>query len=376
MQENDIEILEVGELKDTPQRKETPKKKKRKLKNPWKKKKEKKNKKIRISTIVFLVLDIGALLCLFLAYGPFSYLRNLYITSSMETMTHKYLARTIYSDKMIANTLSKNKVIEGTESTNAGDITFTEIKETDTYESIYEEQILKKDEGNDLYKIIEVEGNGYKGHMVVIYDPSRIELVQSSRIRYGGQQLDTMAKENNALAAINASGFTITSGALNPVGTVIMDGKLISDSGETGYGGGIVGFNKDHVLVLSRKSAQEALNEGIIDAMDFGPFLIVNGVPATFRGNGGYGLASRTAIAQRKDGIVLFVVIDGRRPGHSLGIDMVDLTNLLLKYKAYNASNLDGGGSSTLYADGSIISIAGGYGYSGDRYLPNAWMLK
>ena len=73
--------------------------------------------------------------------------------------------------------------------------------------------------------------------------------------------------------------------------------------------------------------------------------------------------------------IVLMLVIDGRRPGHSLGVDMVELTNIMLKYGAYNASNLDGGGSSTFYANGKILSVAGGAGYSGDRYLPNAWLV-
>lgn len=100
-----------------------------------------------------------------------------------------------------------------------------------------------------------------------------------------------------------------------------------------------------------------------------------NGVASQFKGNGGYGIAPRTAIGQRKDGIVLMLVIDGRRPGHSLGVDMVELTNIMLKYGAYNASNLDGGGSSTIVVNGETLSVAGGSGYTGDRYLPNAWLV-
>ena len=115
---------------------------------------------------------------------------------------------------------------------------------------------------------------------------------------------------------------------------------------------------------------------GVRDAVSFGPFLIVNGVASEFRGNGGYGIAPRTAIGQRKDGIVLMLVIDGRRAGHSLGVDMVELTNIMLKYGAYNASNLDGGGSSTIVVNGETLSVAGGSGYSGDRYLPNSWIVE
>ena len=54
---------------------------------------------------------------------------------------------------------------------------------------------------------------------------------------------------------------------------------------------------------------------------------------------------------------------------------MVELTNIMLKYGAYNASNLDGGGSSTIVVNGETLSVAGGYGYQGDRYLHNAWLL-
>ena len=49
------------------------------------------------------------------------------------------------------------------------------------------------------------------------------------------------------------------------------------------------------------------------DAIQFGPFLIVNGKPSFVKGNGGWGIAPRSAIGQRQDGIVLFLVINGRR---------------------------------------------------------------
>ena len=61
---------------------------------------------------------------------------------------------------------------------------------------------------------------------------------------------------------------------------------------------------------------------------------------------------------------------------------MAELTELFVRYKAYNAANLDGGGSSALWArknptdsNGSLINKPVGYGYSGERYLPNAWMV-
>ena len=114
---------------------------------------------------------------------------------------------------------------------------------------------------------------------------------------------------------------------------------------------------------------------GVRDAMTFGPFLILNGEKAEMKGDGGWGYAPRTAIAQRKDGVVLFAVSDGRGKGSS-GLSMVQLADFLMQYGAYTAANLDGGGSSTLVVNGKLINDPGGYTYTGQRYLCNAWILK
>ena len=335
-----------------------------------------KEKKISKLNITFIILDILALGVIFLAYGPISYFRNLLVTTAMTTMSHHYLARTIYTDKMISYTLSNNYVSEGKQNTNTSDI-IIDNEDDGNYESIYEEQILKRDQDNDLYKVIPIDENGYKGYLVAIYDPSRVSLAISSRAERGGQQLPDMANENDAKVAINASGLYNTSSiAIRATGTVIKDGKIYSVGGGTGWGGGLIGFNNDNVLVLTRENASVAIENGMRDAVEFGPFLIVNGEASTVVGNGGYGVAPRTAIGQRKDGIVLFLVIDGRNPGYSVGIDMAGMINIFKRYKAHNAANLDGGGSSTLVINGEVVNNPKGYGYEGGRYLINSWIVK
>ena len=117
----------------------------------------------------------------------------------------------------------------------------------------------------------------------------------------------------------------------------------------------VIGFTKDDKLVLGKMTLSQAKEAGIRDAVTFGPFLIVNGKPSSVLGNGGWGQAPRTAIAQRQDGIVLFLIIDGRtitKPG----ADMNDLIDILQKYGAYNAANLDGGTSSVMAVDGKLIN--------------------
>lgn len=338
------------------------------------KRKSKKNKSNKKWVITFGILDGLAIICLFLMYGPISYFRNLWVTSAMTTMNHRYLAYIFFNEKQINTIMSNNIVIEVEGDTNQEEIEFNE-EEIIEYASFEEEQVLKRDEGNDLYKVVPIEGNGYKGNLLVIYDPSKLQLIQTPNLRIG-KTIETFVREYGAVAGTNAGGFVYSDAyGYTPTGTVIIDGVVVNDSLGTGWGGGIIGFTNDNVLVLTKSTAQQAIEMGIRDAVSFGPFLIVNGVPSQFRGNGGYGVAPRTAIGQRQDGIVLLLVIDGRRAGHSLGVDMVELTNIMLRYGAYNASNLDGGGSSTLVVNGKTLSVAGGYGYSGDRYLHNAWLL-
>ena len=166
-----------------------------------------------------------------------------------------------------------------------------------------------------------------------------------------------MADDNDALIAINGGGFidpNYNSNGANPLGITFADGRLITSNVYNGAGG-LIGFTQENKLVLGKMSVQEAKNMNVRDAVTFGPFLIVNGKASEVLGNGGWGTAPRTAIGQRKDGIVLFLVIDGRTVKKP-GADMNDLIEIMQRYGAYNAANLDGGTSSVMYVDGKIIN--------------------
>ncbi len=336
-------------------------------------------RKKKKTAIFLIIIDVCMIICFFLAYGPFSYLRELYITTAMTTMSHKYLARTIYTEDIINDVLDGNYVKEANENTDTSDIVIGNIDDSGEYDSIYDEQILTRDPAHPEYKLIPLKGNGYQGYMVAIYDPSRVELVMTNKLGRVGQFLRELVVDNQAILGMNASGFVDQNEMGNggePTGIVIQDGKVIWDATKTGYSGGIAGFTKDNKLVLTKGTAEEAIKAGVEDAVEFGPFLIVNGKAAEIKGNGGWGVAPRTVLAQRKDGIVLFVVIDGRQPGYSLGISMNELTKLLQRYKAHNAVNLDGGASSSIAIGNETITKPCGYSATGERRIPNAWVLK
>lgn len=61
----------------------------------------------------------------------------------------------------------------------------------------------------------------------------------------------------------------------------------------------------------------------------------------------------RTAVALDEAGeTLILVVVDGRRPGISEGVNFVELAAIIQQYGGWDAINLDGGGSSTLAVQG------------------------
>lgn len=312
----------------------------------------------KVLLILIILAIIGGATGGFLLYGPWSGFRDWLITTAMTTMTHQYFATWFYDDDTIQEVLGQNRVQETDEITDTDTIIVNQTEEPKIeYENEYERAVLEKDPDNEDYKIIEIEGKGYSGYLAVIYDPSRIRTVYTKKLGTSGQYLTQMAKDNNALVAINGGGFedpNYNSNGANPLGITISNGKVVTSKTYTGSGG-LIGFTEDNKLVLGKMTVKQAQQMKIRDAVTFGPFLIVNGKASSVLGNGGWGRAPRTVIGQRQDGIVLFLVIDGRtvtRPG----ADMNDLIEIMQNYGAYNAANLDGGTSSVMAINGELIN--------------------
>ena len=64
----------------------------------------------------------------------------------------------------------------------------------------------------------------------------------------------------------------------------------------------------------------------------------------------------RTALGYYEPGHYCFVIVDGRQPGYSDGIDFPNLSKLMADLGCKVAYNMDGGSSSFLYFDGEIRS--------------------
>ena len=344
-----------------------------------KRNKKKTSKKWFFFTIFFVICDLIAIGCFIMMYGPFDYVRNLYVTTAMQTMTHRYLAKVFYSDETINEIQSGNYFITINENTNMDDIIIDTTTKV-TYKDIYEEELLTRENEDDLYKVIEVEVGNAKGYLTAIYDPTKVRLLRTKRFNAGGfgERVVDMCKRYGGVACINGGGFTTgyDNGSDVPAGYVIDDGKVVwpikNDYSYTR--GNIIGLtNEGKLTLLNNTTGTEAINAGVKYGIEFGPFLIVNGKAAEIKGMP-YGVANKCAIAQRQDGVIMFLVTDGE--SYIDGASLKDVIETLIKYGAYNAANLDGGQSTSLVIEDKLINSPNHIAKKqGGRYVVTGWGL-
>ena len=99
----------------------------------------------------------------------------------------------------------------------------------------------------------------------------------------------------------------------------------------------------------------------VSDAIGGGPLLVRDGAPV-YRSNEGFTTSQlaprgpRTAVGQRADGGIVLLTTDGRQPGLSVGMTNFELAQALVRFGAVRGMGLDGGGSSTLAFEGTVLN--------------------
>lgn len=227
-------------------------------------------------------------------------------------------------------------------------------------------------------KLRKIESTRYVGYILEIPDPRRVKVATAQNIQEKGETVSNIAKDNDAVAAINAGGFHDPNGTGTgrlPYGFILQDGDYIIGK-DVGPDEAVdfVGFTKDGNLVAGNYNKTELADMKAMEGITFGPPLIVDGEKMITDGDGGWGIGPRTAIGQKKDGTVLFLVIDGRQPGYSTGATLRDVQDVLYSEGAYIAANLDGGSSTTLFYNGKVVNKPADL--LGERMIPTAFIVK
>lgn len=352
--------------------------------------------------------------------------RTLYIETAMSTMSHQWLATAFIPQSIIDEVMKTREetteLQKTAESTwNLGDVTsaiveseeiedeeerfYTLFNELDreSFESYLEdhEEVLEKgwdriaidkcDEDSDTgirtkqgdtvlaisakqgIMIVKVKGETYEGRLAIVKDASRVELKTCEELFDVGQYIKDIAEDNDAILAINASGFVDADGVGNggtPYGYLKVAGKELQEPYEHGYK--IIGFDEDDLMQIGDSN----ITDDLWDAVEFGPALMVDGESKLKSASSGWGLQPRTAIGQAADKTVLMLVIDGRST-RSAGATVGDCKEILEEYGAVQACNLDGGSSSVMYYNGREIThptTAGDNPHG--RKLPNAFTVS
>ena len=227
-------------------------------------------------------------------------------------------------------------------------------------------------------KLKKIETSRFVGYLLEIPNPKRIEVATAEDINEKGDTTSSIAKKNNAVAAINGGGFYDPNGTRIgrlPYGFILHQGKyLLGQQVDDKEKVDFVGMTKSGNLIAGNYNKKELRALGAVEGLTFGPPLIINGQKVIKSGDGGWGISPRSAIGQKKDGTMLFLVIDGRQPGYSIGATLVDSQNILYENGAYIAANLDGGSSTTLYYNGKVVNKPADL--LGERMIPTAFIVK
>ncbi|WP_375295502.1 phosphodiester glycosidase family protein [Paenibacillus doosanensis] len=258
-------------------------------------------------------------------------------------------------------------------------------KQFDTYTEVKDERLVhlntpettpvKAAEKKPLVEIEPIEGKNFKGKLLIVNDPKSLRIAVPGKVGKG-EKVSSMVKRLGAVAGVNAGGFVDPEwmgNGFQPTGLVISGGKIYYNDGGMNTPNHIVGIDKDGRMIAGKYKPTELLQMGVQEAVTFAPRFIVNGVGQIKNQADGWGIAPRTCMAQKEDGTIMFAIIDGRQPGHSIGATLYDIQNIFLEHGAITAANLDGGSSTVLVHNNEIINKpASEYG---ERYLPTAWLV-
>ena len=231
-------------------------------------------------TIMFIVLDLLAVIGFFVVYSPlFETLQNTIISTAMVTKTHGYIAHVFYSDERINKVVALNTVPK-IDATIDLDQVVIDTKPRESYDNEYDEAVLTRDKDNEDYKYIKTKVGSYDAHLVVIYDPSKVHILTGKKFntkdKSGKETVLQMTKRMGAVVGINGGGFVDYGyGSDIPIGYVIKDGKVIWSPSTKQMD--LIGFSNDNKLMLIHATGEEAVEMGMRDGLQFGPFLMVNG---------------------------------------------------------------------------------------------------
>ncbi|MBK9696493.1 MAG: phosphodiester glycosidase family protein [Propionibacteriaceae bacterium] len=169
-----------------------------------------------------------------------------------------------------------------------------------------------------------------------------------------------IAQQAGAVLAINGDYY-----GFRDTGIVIRNGVAYRDKGARQglacYADGSMRLYDETATTAARLVA-----DGVWNTLSFGPGLVEGGaviagidsveIDTNVGNHSVQGQQPRTGVGVVAANHVLFVVVDGRSAGYSRGVTMTEFAEIFVELGATVAYNLDGGGSSAMVFNGSLVN--------------------
>ena len=146
------------------------------------------------------------------------------------------------------------------------------------------------------------------------------------------------------------------------IGLAVSEGHIVSPPSSNNTYDESLTITRNNRAIIGVISAGTDLSQ-VYTAITGSAIIVKNGVNTGNENDlnkGAYG-NPRTVVGLSRDGRYLYlVVVDGRKPSYSFGTTNTESAEIMLALGAYNALNLDGGGSTTMVREdekGKIITV-------------------
>ena len=370
-------------------------------------------KMIAVLLAVILLLECAYCVAVFTDwFPPLTSLREQYIETALSTLRHRWLATALIPGDIVLEVwegmedsrtaqVGQNSSRWETEDTPENRDFFQLFPELDkaavrAWAPITEEKLEKlyvnysglDEVGLDLYtrqgdQVLAIDAaNGilavrireelFRGVLILGKYPDRLSCAAAENWGAEGQKAGDIAAANGALVAMTASGFSDSAPeGTAQTGAAMCSGTVYGDHLKAGYKR-IELRSDDRLYVVD---APSEFHPDCTDAAEWTPALIVDGQTVVTKEDHYNARNPRCCLGQAADGTVLMLCIEGRY-FDSLGATAPECAEILARYGAWQAMNLDGGTSAILWYDGAYITRCSDPDRPEGRPLPNVWIYK
>ena len=193
------------------------------------------------------------------------------------------------------------------------------------------------------------------------------------------------AKTHNAQAAINGTYYNMESGASTgfyKVNKTTIDSTSVSEFA-TRINGAIKVSRSGVKIIEWNSQIEQNYKNSKGSVLASGPIMLEHGKLSDLSRCSASFVESRhprSAIFTKRNGEVVFLTVDGRSKGNADGMSIIELAYLIKVLGGYDALNLDGGGSTTLWLkDYGILNYPsdnGKFDHEGERSVSNIIYVK